>query len=81
MDVFSPSQILGGRPFKSYTHVMTPASRHVVWNMFCEEIPTSPEVIVANTLNFSQILNFHDQTFFGNPHPHLDVRYQDLVNL
>ena len=26
-----PSQILGGRPSKTYTHVMTPASRHVVW--------------------------------------------------
>jgi len=28
---FWPAQILGGRPSKSYTHVMTPASWHVVW--------------------------------------------------
>jgi len=48
---FSPSKILGGRPSKSYTYVMTPASRHVVWKMFCEDTPTSSEVIVANTLN------------------------------
>jgi len=61
---FSPSQILGDRPSKSYTNVITPASWHVVWKMFCGDTPTSPEVIVANTLNFkpilSQILNFHD---------------------
>jgi len=30
----------GGRPFKSYTHVMTPAWRHLVWKMFCEDTPT-----------------------------------------
>jgi len=49
---FWPSLILGGRPSKSYTHVMTPVSRHVVWKMFCGDTPTSPEVILANTLNF-----------------------------
>jgi len=48
---FSLSQILGGRLSRSYTYVMTPASRHVVWRMLCEDTPTSPEVIVANTLN------------------------------
>ena len=30
----------------------TPVSRHVAWKMFCEDTPTSPEVIAANTLNF-----------------------------
>jgi len=49
---FSPSKTLGGRPSKSYTNVMTPASLHVVWNMFCGDTPTTPEVILANTLNF-----------------------------
>ena len=44
------SQILGGRPSKSYTHVMTPVQRHVIWQMFCEDTPTSPEVIVAGAL-------------------------------
>ena len=49
--LFSSSQILGGRSSKNYTHVMTPVSRRVVWKMFCGDTPTSPEVIVANTLN------------------------------
>jgi len=48
---FSPSQILVGRPSKSYTYVMTPASRHFVWKIFCEDTATSPEVIVANMRN------------------------------
>jgi len=65
--LFSLSQILGGRPSKSYrpTHVMTPASRHVVWKMFCEDTPTSPEVIVANTLNFKPNFKFSRLTFLG----------------
>jgi len=54
---FSPSQILGGRPSKSYTHFITPASRSrgtspgkkVLWGY----TPTSPEVM-------AQMLNFHD---------------------
>ena len=49
---FLLSQVIGGRPSKSYTHVMTSAWRHVVWKMFCGDTPTSPEVIVAKTLNF-----------------------------
>jgi len=35
------------------------------------------KVVVANT----QILNFHDKKFLGDPHPHLGVRYQDFVNV
>ena len=46
-----------------------------------DDTSTSPEVIDSNTLNLGQILNFHDQEFFGGPHPHLSVRYQRLVNL
>ena len=45
---FSPSQILGGRPSKSYTHFITPASRHVAWKNFGEDTPTSLEVIGAH---------------------------------
>jgi len=56
--VFSPSQILGGRPSKSYTYVTTPSKGHVVWKMFCEDTPTTPEVIVANTLNFKANFKF-----------------------
>jgi len=62
---FSSSQILGGRSSKSYTHVMRPVSRHVVWKMFCGDTPISPEVIVANTLNFKPNLKFSRLNFFG----------------
>ena len=64
---FSPSQILGGRPSESYTNVMTPASRHVVWNMSCGDTPTSPEVIVASTLYFKPNFKFSRLKFFGGP--------------
>jgi len=67
LDVFSPSQILGGRPSKSYTHVMTPASRHVVWKMFYGDTPISLEVIVANTLNFKPNFKFSGLKFLGGP--------------
>ena len=70
LDVFSPSQILGGRPSKSYTHVMTFDPCHVVWKMFCGDIPTCPEVIVANTLNFKPNFKFSRLKFFwGTPVP------------
>jgi len=71
---FSPSQILGGRPSKSYTHVMTPASRHVVWKMFFEDTRTSPEIIVANTLNFTPNFIFSRLNFFGGTPVPLRVR-------
>ena len=44
LEVFWPSQILGGRPSKSYTHVMTPAWRHVVWKMFCGILALAPKL-------------------------------------
>ena len=68
---FSPSQILGGRPSKSYTHVMTPVPRHVVWKMFCGDTLTMPEVIMAKTLNFKVNFKFSQLTFFigGTPVP------------
>ena len=61
---FWPSQISGDRPSKSYTHVMTPVPQHVVRKMFCGETPTSPEVIVANTLNFKPNFKFSRLHFF-----------------
>jgi len=64
------SQILGSLLSKSYTHVMTPASRHVVWKMFCEDTATSPEVIMANTLNFKPNFKFSRLKFWrGTPIP------------
>ena len=70
---FSPSQILVGRPSKSYTNVMTPAPWHVVCKMFCGDTPTSPEVIVANTLNFKANFKFSRLKFFGRTHVPLRV--------
>ena len=55
---FCPSQILGGRPSKSYTHVMTPVPWHVVGKVFCGDTPTCPEVMVASTLNFKPNFKF-----------------------
>ena len=47
---------------------MTPVSRHVVWKMFCGNTPTSPEVIVENTLNFKTNFKFLRLKFFlGGP--------------
>ena len=77
-----PSQISGGRPSKSYTHVMTPVPRQVVWKMFCADTPTSPEVIVANTLNYKANFTFSRlNVFWGDPRPTSGVLYQGLVNL
>jgi len=47
-----------GLPSKSYTHFITPASKHVAWKKFCEDTPTSPEVIGAHTLNFKPRFKF-----------------------
>ena len=69
LDVFSPWQILGGGSSKSYTHVITPVSRHVVWKMFCGDTPTSPEVIVANTLSFKPNFKFSRLHLGGPPVP------------
>jgi len=70
LTIFSPSQILGGLPSKSYTHVMTPVPWHVVWKMFCGDTPTSPEVTVANTLNFKANFKFSGLNFLGGPPSH-----------
>ena len=48
---------------------MTPAKEHVVWKMFCEYTPTSPEVIVANMLNFKANFKFSRLFFGGTPVP------------
>ena len=70
MHQYTPSQILGGRPSKSYTHVMTHASWYVIRKMFCEYTPTSPEDIVANTLNFKLNFKFsQSKVFGGSPSP------------
>jgi len=48
----------------------------------CEDTPTNPEVIgTIIRWILGQILNFHDQSFLRDPHPHLGVRYDGLVNL
>jgi len=64
----SPSQILGGRPSKTYTDFITPDSRHIIWKKFCEDTPTGPEVIGAHTLNFKVNFKFSGLKFFGATH-------------
>jgi len=65
LDVFSLSQILVGRPSKTYTHFIIPDSRHVVWKKFYEDIPTSSGVIGAHTMNFKPNFKFSRLKFFG----------------
>ena len=74
LDVFSPSQILGGGPSENCTRVITPALRHVDWKKFHEDIPTRPGVIVAHTLNFRPNFIFYDYNFWGDPRPSSGVR-------
>jgi len=76
--IFSPSQILGGRPSKNRTHVITLGSRHVVWKKFCEDrpTPTTAEVMDAHTLNFKPNFKFSRLIFFfggGGPPVHIAV--------
>ena len=68
LDVFSPSQILGGGPSENCTHIITPALPRVDWKKYREVIPTRPEVIVAHTLNFRPNFKF-SRLFFcrGGP--------------
>jgi len=59
-----------GLPSKSCSHLITPASQPVAWKKFCEDTPTSPEVIGAHTLNFKPNFNFFTMKFFwGTPVP------------
>ena len=70
LDVFTPSQILGGMTPKSYTHFITPASRHIARKNSCEDIPRSPKVIRAHMLNFRPHFKFSALNFFkGTPIP------------
>jgi len=61
LNVFSPSQILEDGPSKSYTHVVTRLEK------FCEDTPTSREVIGAHTLNYKPNFKFSQLKFFGEP--------------
>jgi len=62
---FLPSQILGGKPSKSCTQVITHGSRHVVWIKICDDIPISSELIDVYTLNFKPNFKFSRLNFFG----------------
>jgi len=65
--LFSPTQIIGGGPSQTYTHFITPASRHVARKKFCEYAATSAEVIEAETLNFRPNFKFSRLNFLGGP--------------
>jgi len=70
LGVFWPSKYLKGGHSKSCTHIITAASRHVVWKKFRKDIPTGPEVIGVQTLNFMPNFKFSPLNFFwGNPCP------------
>ena len=64
LDGFLVSQILGGRPSKNCTHIITPGSRHVVWIKIFDDIPISPELIDVHTLNFKPNFKFSRLKFF-----------------
>jgi len=57
---------------------MTPVPRHVVWKMFCGDTPISPEVIVANTLNFKANFKFSRLKFFGGSPSHFGCTLSKL---
>jgi len=67
LDVFLPSQILGGRQSKNCTQLITPGPRHVVWIKICDDIPISPEVIDVHMLNFKPNFKISRLNFFGGP--------------
>jgi len=74
LDVFSPSQIFGGRSSKSYTHFITLTPRHVAWKRFYGDAPISPEVLVAHTLNFKPNFKFSRLNFLGDLRPSCGMR-------
>jgi len=41
---FLPSQLLGGGPSESYTHVITPALSHVAWQSFMKILTLAPKL-------------------------------------
>ena len=59
------SQILGGRPSKHCTQVITPGSRHVVRIKICDGIPIRSELIDVYTLNFKPNFKFSRLKFLG----------------
>jgi len=69
-----PSKYLGSGHSKSCTHIITPASRHVVWKKFRKVIPTGPEVIWAQTLNFMPNFKFSPLNVFGGTLSPMGVR-------
>jgi len=76
LDVFSPSQILGRRPSKSYTH-LSPLLHATSPGKVSLDTPIIPEVLVAHTLNFKTNFKFLRLIFFlggGEPRPSCGVR-------
>ena len=70
LDGFLPSQILGDRPSKNCTQVITPGWRHVIWIKICDDISISSELIDVYTLNFEPNFKFSLLNFFlGDPIP------------
>ena len=70
-----------GRAFQKLYARYHSCLTHVVWRMFCWDTPTTPEVIVANTLNFKANFKLSRLNFLGDPRTTSGVRYQGLGNL
>ena len=59
-----------GLPSKCYSHFITPTSRYVAWKWLFKDIPISPEVLVADTLDFKPNFKFSRFKFLrGTPVP------------
>ena len=71
LDVSLPSQVLGGRPSKSYTHFITITLRYIECKKFCEDTPISPEGLFAHTLKLKPYFKFSGLNFFGRGTPSL----------
>jgi len=65
--LFWPSQILGGRPSKNCTQIITPASPHVVWRSLVKIFPPAPKLLRRIRWIFGPIFNFHEKNFFWGP--------------
>jgi len=67
LDVFWPSQIFGGGPYKSCTRVITATSRHVVWKSFVRILPLARKLLRLIRWILSLNFKFSGLIFWGGP--------------
>ena len=78
LDVFSPSQILGGRPSKSYTYFITPPPGTSPGKKFCEDTPTSITLIKKDLLQvvLSRLWGYRWQKRIKNKYIQITHKYR-----